>query len=146
MAATKVAEIHIKGGTVELVAATQFLAHIPGATEKAIKRASKRAAAHGQTQITRAINRGSNIKSAIIREKMHKGVAGKSGSFVRLNKTGRLGLRNFKSTQTDKGVMFQVNRKGKWLFVPRSFTGPTYKIMRIGEVTGKGKKKNVYEV
>jgi len=144
MAAVKVATISIKGGTVELVAAEQMLAHIPGATEKAIKRATTRTASFANTRIARAITRGSNIKAAITREKLKKGKIGDSGAYVRLNKTGRLGIRHFKGVQTETGVMFRVGKKDKWLFVPRAFTGPTREVTKIGEMVKQGRKK-VYQ-
>lgn len=101
----------------------------PKEIDKVIKRAAKRAATHGQSKIAKEIRTKSNIKSGITKEKMSKGASGKLGSFVRLEKTGRLGVRNFKAKQTTEGVKYQIGKKDKWLMSPSAFQGPRVGVM-----------------
>jgi len=117
------------------------LRNIPKGLEKVLKRASKRASSFGKTLIAKSISKDSNIKSRIVKEKISTGNRGKRGAFVRMKKTGRLGIRNFKATQTNEGVKYRIEKRGKWLFVPKAFQGPTFEITQIGEMVKQGRKK-----
>lgn len=132
--------VTIGGDVLGLVAAEQRLKHIPGATDKAIKRAAARTALRGTTGILKQITKTSNIKSAISKERIKKGKAGKLGQFVKLERSGRLGVRHFKAKFDETGVKYQIGKKDKWLHVPRAFSGPPVKLTADG-VTKKGKVK-----
>lgn len=137
--ATRIVEL--KADFAGMVAVEQKLRKIPGATEKAIKRASKRAAAKGETQIRQSITKQSNIKSAIVKKKTKKGPSGKVGAFVGLMKSGRLGVRHFKAKHVQQGVKYQVGKKDKWLLIPGSFQGPWTQATKAFNKKGQKLKK-----
>lgn len=116
--------VTVKIDFAKMIAIQRKLRHIPGATDKAIKRAAKRTSGHGFTQISKQITKFSNIKAAITKDKMSKGASGKNGAFVRLKKTGRLGVRHFKPKYDETGVKYQIGKKDKILFVAKAFSGP----------------------
>lgn len=134
-------ELAIKGGTLELIAAEQRLKEIPGATEKAIKRAAKRTALKGSTSIVKQITKTSNIKSGITKERIKKGGRGKVGQFIRVDKSGRLGIRHFKARWTREGVSYQVEKGGKRLLVGGSFQGAWTTATKIANKKGERLKK-----
>lgn len=141
MAATRIESVTITGGTAQLVAAQQFLAHIPGATEKAIKRAVERTKSKTVSIIAKSISEKSNIKQQITRKKTEKGRLGKTGGSVTLIKSGRLGVRHFKAKHIADGVTYQINKRGRWLLVPGSFQGPHALATKVFEKRGKKFKK-----
>lgn len=114
---------------------------IPNAIPTAIRRATKRTASKGKTNIIRQITDASNIKPKIAKEKSRDFRFGSTGAAVELRKTGRLGIRHFKGTQDEQGVFWQVGKDDQYKFMPRGFTGPTRKISKIATVTGKGKNR-----
>lgn len=133
--------VTIGGDVLGLVEAEQRLKHIPGATDKAIKRAAARTALRGTTGIIKQITKTSNIKSKITKERIKKGKAGKLGQFIKFDKSGRLGVRHFKAKWGQEGVSYQVEKRGKRLFVPRSFQGAWTTATKFANKKGERLKK-----
>lgn len=105
--------------------------------DKATKRASKRTASKGFTGIRKQITKLSNIKAAVTKDAMKKGSEGKTGAFIMLKKTPRLGVRHFKAQQDQKGVKYQIGKGDKWLYVPGAFQGPHAQATKAFEKKGR---------